>query len=63
MGSNLIKCTTNDLWRKTDVTYLKIQTIKQGDIYGVGYNGEYKLKQNEAEGANIDWPGIKISLN
>ena len=34
-----------------------------GDIYGVGYNGEYKLNQNEAEGANIDWPGIKISLS
>ena len=45
------------------MTYLKIQTIKQGDIYGVGYNGEYKLNQNEAEGANIDWPGIKISLS
>ena len=36
---------------------------EQGDIYGVGYNGEYKLNQNEAEGANIDWPGIKISLS
>ncbi|PXY96699.1 hypothetical protein DKK76_02625 [Frischella perrara] len=42
--------------------HLFYQTEK-GDIYGVGYNGEYKLNQNEAEGANIDWPGIKISLS